>query len=389
MHPTWGPNPPQSSSWILWQQRSRVLLTRVGILGDFLPPRGTPAIDWSSKAEQLQPLFDDVEVSIVNLESPVGVGDNPPAPKPGLGASLSSPDEALDYLVALRAHVVGLANNHIYDFGAVGERMTSAAVRRRGMIPIGSGATVAQQPATFVWESTTGARVGFWTCANNTLTAATGSREGVEPATIRRAREALTMLRHGGATCCIALLHAGLEHTDHPDPDDVSLMNGIARSGFDVVAACHSHRISGYSILENGRPSFCFYGLGSVASGVVYSDRERAGLLLVVGLDQSGAVAQVETRPIELDADGWGRPPAPDAAEDIRSRFLGLSRQLESGEYEREFYRDMGKALGRTQLADFVAAFRAAGPAGVAQKLRRLRMKHVRRLFFKLVRRRR
>ena len=104
----------------------------------------------------------------------------------------------------------------------------------------------------------------------------------------------------------------------------------------------------------------------------------------MLNTDERGTVVQVEARPIELDADGWGTIPDSEADGRIHTRFFELSQQLDTGEYAREFYRDTGQSLVRTQVADFVAAFRAAGLAGVARKLARLRMKHVRRLFFKL-----
>ncbi len=101
-----------------------------------------------------------------------------------------------------------------------------------------------------------------------------------------RGLAALEALREQGASCCVAFLHAGEEKTNRAEPDTVRMMDALGAAGFDVVTACHSHRISGWR--EGRRPDgsrwACLYGLGSLASSVSYSDLEREGVVVVLGL---------------------------------------------------------------------------------------------------------
>ncbi len=381
-----------SNVLLVWESpRQEPPVCAVGVAGDFLPYRLAPPEggSWAGMAEALRPYFDDLAVTLVNLEGPVAVEGLPPRAKLGLGHNLSAPQEALDYLAALRATVVGLANNHTYDYGPEGLRRTRQAAQERGMVALGAGRTLAEEPEVYLWQGPGAVRVGFWAAAKSAVEFATAAAPGLEVAMVERARQALQTLRARGATACIALLHAGAEHTNYPDPEDVRLMDALAAGGFDVVAACHSHRISGHAIHpggQGGRAAFSFYGLGSLSSGIPYTDLEREGLLVAVGLDARGAVARVEVRPIYLAGPGWGSVPSPEAAQAILARFRRVSSEIADGSYRGRFYGDVSQGLLRTQARDILTAYRQGGLRGVLGKFRRLRMRHVRRLVHRLLR---
>jgi hypothetical protein len=361
------------------------------VLGDFLPP-STPCAEepvcWREHAGLLAPYLADLDVVVVNLESPLAVGALPPQPKLSIGANLSAHAAAADYVAALGQVVVGLANNHIYDYGPEGVERTRAALSERGLLAIGAGATLASPADVAIVDVPGGLRAGFWAAANNTVTPASASRAGVEPATLKRGRDALARLELEGAHVRIALIHAGLEHTNRPDPADVELLDGLGRAGFDVVGASHSHRIAGYAAAPSATATagLRFYGLGSVSSGVVYSPLEREGLLVVVGLAEDGTVAEVSARVVQLDEHGWGRVPPEPARIMIEERFRALSNEIADGSYARAFYSDAAPGLLRHQLRDVRTAFEQGGVRGVLLKFRRMRPRHVRRFLHGLVR---
>lgn len=372
---------------ILWEsERNEAIACKVAVAGDFLPGGGLiprQGRGWSDMAKEVSSCFSDVAVSFVNLESPLVTGTVEPSRPFGLGENLWASPDAIDYLEPLRALVVGFANNHIYDYGKDGLLLTREIGQRHGITGIGAGRTLKEAPETYVWEGPEKVRVGFWAAANISPHPATRKREGTEVATQKRASEALREMRSQGATFTIALLHAGLEHTNYPDPSDLALMQGIAGTGFDLVAACHSHRMSGHIMRygkDNGRPSFCFFGLGSLSSGVVYSSLEREGLIVMAGLNRKGSLECVEMRPIFLDETGWGAVPDKETEEHLLKRFVRLSEEISEGSYANRFYKDVSSGLIQHHCFDAMAAFRAGGIRGVAQKFSRLRMKHLYRL---------
>jgi len=162
-------------------------------------------------------------------------------------------------------------------------------------------------------------------------------------------------------------------------------MDDMVGFGFDIVAASHSHRIAGFrsTINKTARVAFCFYGLGSLSSGIRYSKLEHEGILAVAGLDRDGDIAQMEMRPIQLSADGWGTVPDPAPADRINDRFLLLSAELADGSYKQHFYHDSGKDLIERQYRNLQAAYRAGGIPGVARILSRIRMRHLNRAFYR------
>ena len=376
---------------ILWESAVREpIAARVAICGDFLPAgklamRGDES--WGGKAQGLHEYFADVATTFANLEATLDCDALPPRVLTGLGQIVAAPAASLGYMEAIHARAVGIANNHIYDFGDAGVQRTGAAVVLAGMEPLGAGFSMRERREVVVWEGSGGVRVGFWAAAKATSDPATQNSRGVEPATTARGCEALREMQKRGAQFCVALVHAGCLRTDRPDPEDVGLLDALAKSGFDIVAASHSHRLSGYRTVAGTRerPSVAFYGLGSLVSGYVSCAAEREGLIVVAGLSASGALVRLEVRPVWLDESGFGSVPGAAAKQEMLEHFRALSAEIDDGSYERLFYRDVSQGLTRLYLRDARAAFRAAGIRGLANKARRVRVRHVKRLVHKVI----
>jgi len=379
-----------SRSLVLWESTAAgSIAARIAIAGDFLPAGKIelPAGGWGAAAAGLADHFEDVAVSFLNLEAVLSAERLRVRPLSGIGEIVSAPSASLDYLQATRSRIVGVANNHSYDFGPEGADRTRQALIQRGMIPLGAGHTLRSAPDVYIWQRPGNIRVGFWSAEKASHDIATRRVEGVEPATIGRAKQAIAAIEARGAQIAIALLHAGCLRTNHPDPADAKLMERMAESGFDVVAASHSHRVSGCRLLRvrQRSPSFCFYGLGSLVSGYAASSLEREGLIVVVGLDASGRLARMEVRPVLLGATGFGEVPSAGANRTILERFQRLSAEIADGSSRRRFYREISRGLLQLYLRDARAAFRESGVRGLARKASRVRPRHVWRAAHRLV----
>lgn len=376
---------------VLWRSPSREpVLARIAIAGDFLPagkltvPEGCT---WRDMAGSVSGYFHDVATSFVNLECCLDAGALRPRPPSGLGDIVSAPVDSLDYLEAMRCIAPGIANNHIYDFGDSGVTRTRAAISSRSMIPLGAGRSLTESPEVFVWTGPGDIRIGFWAAAAATRDPSTLRKAGVEPATLVRASLAHDKLRKLGAGMCIALLHAGAMRTNRPDSEQVKLMDSLANSGFDIVAASHSHRISGHRRIDtnNACPSFCFYGLGTLVSGFTSGPLEREGLIVIAGINCGGKISSVEVRPIALASNGFAAIPVPPEGREILNRFAALSDEIADGSHEQMFYRDISQDLLRLYGRDVKAAFHAGGFRGLARKASRVRARHLRRIVHKVI----
>lgn len=374
---------------ILWDSGDdEPVATRIAIAGDFLPAGNltVPAgVGWHQMAHKLAGYFDDVAATFVNIECSLAHEALPARPLTGLGQVVRANRDSLEYLQSIRVQTVGMANNHSYDFLDDGVAQTRDAILSHGMIPLGAGRTTREAPEVFIWQGPHKLRVGFWAAAKATHDFAGAKTPGVEPASAERASEAVQELKRRGATFCVALLHAGVLRTDRPDPEDVSLMNLLTKSDFNLIAATHSHRISGHERTERLRnnPSFSFYGLGSLVSGYVASPLEREGLIAIAGFDRHGQFARMEIRPVFLDESGFGTIPDTAMRHTILERFQRLSEELADGSYEKMFYQDISSGLFRLYFRDVRAALRYRGVRGLAMKMSRIRLRHVRRLIHK------
>jgi Bacterial capsule synthesis protein PGA_cap len=372
---------------LVWKDQHRAPVCRFGITGDFLPASGLSPVGgetWSEKGKLVAPLFQDLQFSVVNLECPVGVEGIAPKAKASLGDSFATRTESLEYLDSLKLSVVAIANNHLYDYGKAGAERTLLNVQGKFSV-CGFGRTLQEPPSVCIREVAESIRVGIWAAARNLPDAATHNSMGIEPATRERAAQALAYMAGCNVHCHVAFLHAGAEGTNYPDPEDAEFMVELAEMGFDVVAACHSHRISGYKTVrgKNGAPGHCLFGLGSLSSGVLYSLLEHEGILAAISLDASGAVCELDARPICLDERGWGAVPSTQQHAAILERFQKVSASIQDGSYRQTFYRDVSRDLMGTQWRDVRVAFQRAGLRGIWQKLIRLRPAHVRRLYHK------
>ncbi len=379
-------------SLVLWESATAApIVAKIAIAGDFLPAGALalPATGWRSAATALAGHFNDISLSFVNLECPLQTEDLPPRKLCGLGQIVSGPAAALDYLDEIRARIVGISNNHAYDHGHEGVTHARHAIEACQMIPLGAGRTLRDTPDVFVAQLPGRIRVGLWAAARASHDLATHKSLGCEPATITRAIQAIASIKSQGAHLAVTLLHAGCLRTNRADPDDVNLIDALANCGFNLVAACHSHRIAGAKqMLPRGRdatPSFCFYGLGSIASGYIASPLEREGLIVVASADSSGKLVRVEVRPVLLAASGFGQIPSPHASRQILERFTSLSAELADGSATHLFYRDVSHGLLRLYARDARAAFRESGVGGLARKISRLRVRHIKRAAHRLL----
>lgn len=375
---------------ILWQSNTGAEISaRIAVIGDFLPAwkygdqRPVCAAGlWETMAARLESHFDGVTASFANLECALNTLELDARPLNGLGDIVSTSDDCLEYLAAIRACAVGIANNHAYDFGDQGVERTRSAIAASGITPLGAGCSLETPPEISVWRGPANVRVGFWAAAHAATPLSTRTRAGVEPATVPRARQALQQMKSQGARVSIALLHAGCLRTNYPSPEDLRLIDAFAGAGFDVVAASHSHRISGAKVVRraNQDPAFCFYGLGSIVSGFVASPAEREGLIVVAALNADGELVQIEVRPVLLDDGGFGTVPSGATRDALLDRFQQLSAHIADGSYARRFHREISPGLVRLYMRDARRALQQAGLRGIARKAGRVRLRHVRRL---------
>lgn len=189
---------------------------------------------------KIQPLLEDVDVMVVNLEGPIGRNGQA---RPGVYALIYSDADLLDWLASFPVTVCNLANNHMMDFGPEALSRTVQLLRSRGIHCVGAGMDATEAERELIIESK-GMRFGFISATTNErhvgsvlATAGTPGSAGLVPDLFVEKVQSLSQR----VDATIATLHWGFEYFDYPAPDQVRFCRSLAEAGASLVVGHHPH----------------------------------------------------------------------------------------------------------------------------------------------------
>jgi poly-gamma-glutamate synthesis protein (capsule biosynthesis protein) len=242
------------------------------------------------------------DLTMVNLESAITTRGAPDEPD---DYSFRTSPRALDVLDRAGVDVIGLANNHSVDYGAVGLADTLRAVRGSPapVVGIGRDARAAYRPHRV---SVRGTDLAFF--AANTKRERTSRRwaagpdsPGIATAVDGRPRQLLRAVRSASRRddVVVVYLHWGTESESCPGPKQRVLARALAEAGADVVVGSHAHELQGSGWVGD---TYVNYGLGNFLW--YHNQRSESGVLQVRIVD--GAVAGDAFVPARIET--YGRP---------------------------------------------------------------------------------
>ena len=231
--------------------------------------------DFSSYFKYIKPKLDSCDISVANMEFPVGV--TPFSGYPLFSAPVSLAQETIDAGVDLFL----AANNHILDKGKRGLDSTFAAYDR---LPV---------HYTGIWRDTTderlanpaiidagGFRVAFinFTYGLNGFSVPAPYVIGQMDSTY--VKKAIERARNRGADFIIALPHWGVEYNLDYHPEQKRWKNNLYRWGVDMIVGTHPHVPQAVEYAD-GR--ITAYSLGNYISNMTVQ-YGQVGILLVATL---------------------------------------------------------------------------------------------------------
>lgn len=271
---------------------------RVAATGDVHGERhiGTAAQAGVNPLRNLAPVFADADVSIINLETAVGVLG---APEPKT-YTFQAPPELLDRVAESGVDVVSLANNHALDYGVTALFETIDNARARGLAVVGAGRDAAEAYAPAIID-VDGVRVGVvglsrvlsphWHAGPNRPGIASAYDDGAAVAAVRAAAEA--------AEVVVVAIHWGAEYTDCPDPHQRRLARLLVDAGADVIAGHHPHVLQGIDTRRDD--AVVAMSLGNT---VWYHDRPPSNLTGVLVADVTPSTVDARLVPAVIARDG-------------------------------------------------------------------------------------
>lgn len=230
------------------------------LVGEALSSGVAPADVWDAS---LRELAGELDLVICNLECCLSTRGTPTTLIPGKPFFFRGPPQAASSLQALGVGVVGLANNHLLDFGAEAGADTVELLNAHGIATAGAGGTVEQARAPAIVERG-GARIGVVALADHPAAyAASADRFGIAYARLREGPpdwlvEEVGQLRER-CDAVIVFVHWGPNMTTRPAPWQQRVAGALCRAGADVIAGHSAHLFHGVSF-DGRRP--LIYDLG-------------------------------------------------------------------------------------------------------------------------------
>ncbi len=250
-----------------------------------------------------------------------------------------APPSEVACLTSAGINVVGLANNHVLDYGEQGLTDTIAAIANAGIAHAGAGVD-GETARTPVVVQVNGLRVAWLAYANVPDDSITGfpahsleagpGKPGVAWGTAAAiARDVANA--HKNADLVVVALHAGFEYTAQPNSTQTDLAHAAIDAGAALVLGAHPHVLQGLEFYHGG---LIAYSLGNFVFDLDEADLAQYGLpsvlsvILRVRLDASG-VTGIEVYPAIINrTDFRPEPVAGVAARPVYDRLYKLTDAL-------------------------------------------------------------
>ncbi|MFP4434642.1 MAG: CapA family protein [Phycisphaerae bacterium] len=274
---------------------------RVVVAGDWAAVRefaGVADLSPGSVYGSLHPIIAQADLSIVNLECPLG-GETPIVKD---GPNFRCEPSCASALTRAGFHVATLANNHIYDQGADGLSATLQVCREAGLMTVGAGADIesAMEP---LFVDVQGIRLGVLSLSEvTTIDRHNGGAGPIfdvhVPDRCRQAKRHCDQL--------LVIVHGGKEYAPVPPPYWIQQVFAVAQVGADAIVGHHPHVPQGLTLVEtrDGRSVPVVFSTGNFVfpprcATAVMSAWMELGYLVELGFDSRG-VTRLDLLPYHI-----------------------------------------------------------------------------------------
>ncbi|WP_018750461.1 CapA family protein [Paenibacillus sanguinis] len=207
----------------------------------------------------IRELFEQDDLSLLNLETPVTEGGQPAENKAYV---FKSPVKALAPMVKAGVDAVGLANNHILDQGISGLKDTLKALQEHNIAYAGAGHDEgeAYAPVYLERKGIKVALLSFSRVVPKSSWAAGANHAGVASVySPKRALEAIRTAKEN-ADLVLVMSHWGKERTTVLEEHQQELAHAYIDAGADLIIGSHPHVIQG---LEQYKGKWIVYSTGN------------------------------------------------------------------------------------------------------------------------------
>lgn len=240
-------------------------------------------------------IFSDSDLFLANVEVPLTDSETPLWTH---FRTLKAKRKTGKFLGDIGVNIASLANNHIADYGKRGMVDTISVLEEQKIAWVGAGWPPEEARRPLIFEKN-GQRIGILALAQPEISAAKNGKWGAGVLEDRFAIEQTKLLRQK-TDITIAYLHFGIEFSEYPTPNQVSLSHNLIDAGALLVIGHHPHVAQGYEYYKNG---FIAYSLGNFLFDLRASSQKFPGLGLLIEADIKQNVLN-HVKIIPIDANG-------------------------------------------------------------------------------------
>lgn len=237
-------------------------MSKILIAGDFCQKYRVDSIvkekRFGELFEQVKPVIDSSDYSIVNFEFPIVLNKDSAKPIPKCGPNLQGTIESVDAIKYAGFKCCTLANNHILDQGEQCCLDTKKELEKAGVDTVGVGHNISEA-ANILYKVINGETIAIINCCEHEFTIATDTSAGANPLNPIQQYYAIQEAKKK-ADYVLVIVHGGHEHFQLPSPRMQETYRFFIDAGADAVVNHHQHCFSGFEYY-NSKP--IFYGLGN------------------------------------------------------------------------------------------------------------------------------
>ncbi len=239
--------------------------------------------------------FQRADISSVNLECPLTSSETPIEKN---GPNLRALPETIKGIKELNLTIVGLANNHILDYGEKGLSDTLSLLSENGIPCVGVGNNLKEAAQSIHVFEEKGWRIGFYACAEHEFSIASAESPGANPFDALVTGDIIKSLKADHKLdILIVLYHGGKEYYQYPSHGLQKVCRHLIEKGANLVVCQHSHCIGAYEHYLNGD---IVYGQGNFIFDMKHP-LSKQSLLLSYVLGGKGEKPQLSFIPIKCN----------------------------------------------------------------------------------------
>lgn len=226
--------------------------------GDYCPyiKIGSSNKEEAINYDDIKSVIETVDFSLVNLECPAA--DSLCKGIDKIGPNLSCTANSIEEIKNMGFSGVTLANNHIYDYGKRGLKLTLETLEKNGLCHVGADTNI-KKASDVLYKEIESKRIAFINCCEREFSIADDNRGGAMPLDIVKIYYLLEKTKKE-SDYIILIIHGGIEQYQNPSPRMVETYRMFVDFGANVIINHHQHCFCGYEIYK-GCP--IFYGLGN------------------------------------------------------------------------------------------------------------------------------